>query len=134
MKKFFVLFFLCFISLAPSCLHRTAESFFSDGEQKYDQRNYSGAIKYYSIAIKKNPEYRDAYWKRGLCKAYLDSLQSAIRDYDKAIELKPTGETYFYRGSAKWELSDSSGACTDWESACALQFDKGCDFQFRHCH
>jgi hypothetical protein len=78
-------------------------------------------------------DYVDAYWKRALAKTRVDSMQSAIADFDKVIELKPSGEAFYQRANAKWILKDSGGACVDWNDACDMQINRACDMMRNNC-
>lgn len=50
---------------------------------------YHEAIEHYDEAIILNPDYRDAYYHRGLTKLTLDMLPEAIIDLDRTIEIDP---------------------------------------------
>ena len=45
-----------------------AEKYFKLGLEKYDKKDYQGAIADYDKAIELNPKYFDAYYKRGNAK------------------------------------------------------------------
>jgi len=47
------------------------------------------AIEYYTKAIELNPEYAEAYYKRGTAYYNLKEYDKAIADYNKAMELDP---------------------------------------------
>jgi tetratricopeptide (TPR) repeat protein len=59
------------------------------------------AVGEYTRAIGVNPNYTDAYFKRGYSYEKLDQDQNAISDYNKAIQLDPDyALAYNNRGSA----------------------------------
>ena len=66
-----------------------AEKYFKLGEQKYNKKDYQGAIADYDKAIELNPKEARAYYNRGVVKDELKQYKEAIADYDKAIELNP---------------------------------------------
>ena len=73
----------------------SAEDFFNTGVELSSQQDYEGAIQKFSIAISLDPQYADAYLKRGVATKNLiaynksSDYQSAIDDFNKAIELNP---------------------------------------------
>ena len=63
------------------------EPYFFKGNIYYSQRKYHEAINCYSIAIKLNPTYKDAYYNRGLVYQSINIRDSACLDWKKAAEL-----------------------------------------------
>ena len=55
-----------------------AEKYFKLGVEKYDKKDYQGAIADYDKAIELNPKYADAYYKRGNAKHQLKQHKEAI--------------------------------------------------------
>ena len=79
-----------------------AEKYFKLGLEKYDKKDYQGAIADFDKAIEINPKYADAYNNRGNAKNQLKQYQEAIADYNKAIELNPKNvQAYNNRGLTK---------------------------------
>ena len=60
---------------------------------------------------------------RGLDKAKAGKFKEAIEDFDKAIEIKPTGQIYYNRAFSKSMVEDFDGAILD--------FDKTIEFKYR---
>ena len=61
-----------------------------------DEADASEKIRHYSRAIEIDPEYAQAYAKRGAVYIVKVAINRAIKDFDKAIELKPDlTEAYF---------------------------------------
>ncbi len=110
--------------------------YFQRGEKEYANKNWSGAIREYSKAIKIDRNYLEAYFKRGLARSNADSLNQAIDDFNKTISLQtsPSGEPYLQRGNVRWKLKDSIGACSDWHDACEYNSNRGCEAFRKKCN
>lgn len=59
---------------------------------------------------------------RGLDKAKAGDFKGAIEDFDKAIELKPTGQVYYNRAYTKSVLEDFNGAIQDYDKTIELNY------------
>ena len=52
----------------------------------------------------------EEYFNSGIRKANSGDYEGAIKDYNKAIEIKPNdADAYYNRGVAKWDLGDDRG-------------------------
>ncbi|BAZ08691.1 serine/threonine protein kinase [Calothrix sp. NIES-4071] len=92
------------------------------GLEKYNKKDYRGAIEDYSQAIKINPNYAIAYYNRGLARYYLGENQIAIQDYSQAIKLNPRyTNAYFNRGLARYNSGQNQAAIEDYSQA--IKFD-----------
>lgn len=60
---------------------------------------------------------------RGLDKAKTGKFKEAIEDFDKGIEIKPTGQIYYNRAYSKSMIEDFNGAIQD--------YDKTIEFEYR---
>ena len=117
MKKLILL--LLFVPLIS--FGQTAESYNESGLEKYELKDYKGAIADYTKAIELDPESVYAYNNRGLSKYYLKDYNEAIEDFNKAIELDPEYvKAYSNRGNAKRYLKDYKGAIEDCNKAIEL--------------
>ena len=88
------------------------------GDAKYELKDYKGAIKDYTKAIKIDPDYAYAYVGRGDAKYKLKDYKGAIKDYSQAIKIDPEYDyTYSRRGLAKSKLKDHKGAIKDYSQA-----------------
>ena len=109
------------------CLHwvtpRTPECL------ELDKLHHTG-LRWLTQAIALDPTFAPAYQARALGLWKVRQHRQAIRDYDKALELRPTGVgrhgLYNDRGLAKMELKDYEGAIADFTSAIALGCDELC--------
>lgn len=99
-----------------------ALAFYSSATTKYEKNLYEEAANDYSLAIKANPLYYEAYLWRGHCKYALLKYEDAILDYNKTVQLSPSEpDAYYYRGNSRYSLDKYSEAITDF--TLALKFD-----------
>jgi tetratricopeptide (TPR) repeat protein len=59
---------------------------------------------------------------RGLKKAKTGEFSKAIKDFDKAIEIKPTGQIYYNRAYSKSMVKDFNGAVQDYDKTIELEY------------
>lgn len=81
--SFFII--ITFISCDRS--EKDTELFFIQGNVAYKKGNYDEAIKFYSEAIEKTPNFADAYNNRGIVKLAQNNLDAAIVDFEKAVSI-----------------------------------------------
>jgi tetratricopeptide (TPR) repeat protein len=71
-----------------------------------------------------NPDYTDAYFNRGLAYGGKGEFDSAIEDYNRAIELNPDyTAAYLNRGNAYTEKGDFDRAIEDYDKVIELNPD-----------
>src|SRR5271157_6325629 len=87
-KYRFILLLLIVTSYAP-LFSQSAKHYLKNGNTKFYDKDYAGAIIEYTIAIETKPEFTDAYFRRANAKVKLKEYKEAIADYTKATELKP---------------------------------------------
>ncbi|MCX6328377.1 MAG: tetratricopeptide repeat protein [Bacteroidia bacterium] len=102
-----------------------ALTFFTTGNMIYqymdDDSSLNAALECYSEAIKIDPEFKEAYFNRGLVKHDLKNYKGAIADFTKAIELDPYDTAaYCFRGMSKNKLKTYNEAITDFNRALEL--------------
>jgi len=103
---------------------QTATDLNTSGNTKKNLKDYYGAIKDYSRAIRLNPDYTNAYFNRGIANYNLKDYKGAIEDYNIVIEFKPDFASAFNnRGLAKANLKDYKGAIEDYSRAIELNPD-----------
>lgn len=96
----------------------TAVDYFQKGNANYEKDQYNAAISDYTIAIKINPEYAEAYNKRGLSYSAVGIQNMAISDFLEAIRINPDyAEAYHNRGKLYERLGKNSPAISDYTEA-----------------
>lgn len=99
----------------------TASEWFEKGYQSTDSDE---KIKFYSEAIRLNPNYAEAYNNRGIARDNKGDFGGAIDDYTEAIRLKPDfAKAYYNRGAARKAQGDLHGAIADCTEAIRLKPD-----------
>lgn len=104
------------MGLVSNCTDKTDEAaqFFLRGNVQLQKREYREAIRYYTEAIGKKPDFADAFNNRGLAKFRNDDREGALADYTKAIETDPDfSAAYFNRAEVRLETGDASGSLAD---------------------
>lgn len=84
--SFFV--FSCQISSEKEKLE--ASNFFLRGNQKWKEKEYREALKWYNEAIEKNPQLSDAYYNRGLVNLTIEKPEEAFADFEQAFKIDPS--------------------------------------------
>ncbi len=101
--------------------YKSAEDYFNEANEKFEEEDYYNAIADYTKAIELHPKFAISYNNRGLAKYKLQDNTGAIADYNKAIELDPQDAcVYINRGNAKEDLQDYIGAIADYTKAIEL--------------
>lgn len=114
---FWLLIGLAGLPMGLSCKNDTtyeAAQFFLRGNGQLQKREYKEAIRFYSEAITKKPDFADAYNNRGLAKFRNDDREGALADYTRAIQIDPDfGTAYFNRAEVLLETGDAAGSVAD---------------------
>lgn len=94
-------------------------AYISLAEVKYHLKDYEKAELYYSIYLKKHPKDFDTYSDRGHVRMERLSVNEAIEDYSKAIDLNPNKQykDYLDRGKAKYLIQLYDSANSDFNNA-----------------
>lgn len=105
-------------------LDKSKEDYYFDkGVECYNQGDLSGAIINWSMTLTINPKEPNSYYSRAIVKDELYTWKSALKDYDKAIEIAPNFiSALTNRGSLKDNNGDLKGAIEDYNKV--LSFEK----------
>lgn len=109
---------------------RTGEDWFRQGVYHYRAGDYAQAISDFTEAAKHCPfdRFFMTYAYRANAREMMGDFSGAMKDYDKAISLKPAEKEYYSawlttiynRGVAKFNIKDLIGACQDWNTAAQM--------------
>ena len=114
---------------SPGNTPGTAEDLVQKGIEKYNKKDYQGAIDNYDQAIKLKPDYALAYMGRGNARSALDNNKAAIADYNQAIQVNQNWGSvglwaaYMGRGKVRSDLGDKKAAIADYDQAIKIKFD-----------
>ncbi|MEH2195387.1 MAG: tetratricopeptide repeat protein [Nostoc sp.] len=97
---------------------KSVDTYYKEGLEKYNNKDFRGAIEDYTQAIKINPNYVDAYKNRGNACFALGDKQAAIEDYTQAIKINPNyADAYSNRGNTRFALGEKQAAIEDFTQA-----------------
>jgi tetratricopeptide (TPR) repeat protein len=81
----------------------------------------SVALADYNTAIRRKPDFAEAYFSRGILKGNMDNLKAEVKDYTKAIGLKKNySDVYFNCSWAYFDLEEHEAAIADYTKAASL--------------
>jgi tetratricopeptide (TPR) repeat protein len=104
----------------------SAELLYSWGETALNEKRDLAAYEWFSMTLRNNPNFAEAYRKRGNARLSFKDYEGAIKDYTEAIALKPDlPEAFYNRGTVRYQLKDLAGAIEDFTKAIALKPNYG---------
>ncbi|KYC35745.1 hypothetical protein WA1_08050 [Scytonema hofmannii PCC 7110] len=112
-------------SIQDNKLNNT-KAYFERGSNRFEKKDYQGAIEDFSQVLKREPNHVYAYFGRGTANLLVKEYQAAKADLDKVIEIDPNiAYAYYFRGFTKYALQDKQGALADFQKASALFKQEG---------
>ncbi|MBE9262696.1 tetratricopeptide repeat protein [Microcystis sp. LEGE 00066] len=101
-----------------------AEFWFVQGNQKYMNGDFIGAIASYDRALEMKPDLHKAWYNRGVALGNLGRFEQAIASYDRALEIKPDyHEAWNNRGIALKNLGRYEEAIASYDKALEIKPD-----------
>jgi tetratricopeptide (TPR) repeat protein len=83
---------------------KNAFDYYNDGVDKYDAKDYNGALACFVKAIKIKPEFAKPYNKAGLAYAAMNNFDQAILMYKEAVIADPNYAEAYYNMGVGYEL------------------------------
>ncbi|KAF7044436.1 hypothetical protein CFC21_053662 [Triticum aestivum] len=91
------------------------------GAKAVEEKDYAGASKFYSEAIKVDPEDATLYSNRSFCHLRIGEARDALVDANACIRLQPDWpKGYWRKGAALTALKDHKEACDTYMAAMKL--------------
>ncbi len=94
-------------------------------DKQFLNEEYEKSIDSCDRAIDLNPDYVDAYYRRGLAEHHLGKYEAAISDFNVFIERNPDYEAYYYRAESYSHLGHLDEAREDLQVALPLSEEAG---------
>ncbi|HSH66501.1 MAG TPA: hypothetical protein VLB84_12100, partial [Bacteroidia bacterium] len=98
-KRIVIISFLC---LGINCYGQRIKEYNECAIELLNEKDYHGALQYYTRIIEISPLDSFAYFDRGLLKKEMNDFTDAIEDFSKAIEIDDkNADNYFLRAITK---------------------------------
>ncbi|MDZ7957377.1 MAG: tetratricopeptide repeat protein [Aulosira sp. DedQUE10] len=98
-----------------------AEAYLKQGLQRFESKDYQGAIEQFNQVLNIEPNNIYAYVSRGTAKMLLEQFQSAKTDFDTALKITPDiAYAHYFRGFTNYALKDKPAAIADLRKASVL--------------
>lgn len=110
----------------PPASNSTVASYLKRGIEKFQAKNYSGAIEDCNQALKLEPKNTSAYVVRGAARFLLEQFPAAKTDFDTALEISPNiAYAHYFRGLTQYALKNKPAAIADLRKASTLFKQEG---------
>ena len=94
--------------------HLSPQSYFNQGNDKYESGDYQGAVSDYDKAIQLDPQFANAYYNRGHAKNELGDFEDAALDYGEVIKRNSRdAQAYYARAFVRHRLEDATAVQGD---------------------
>jgi len=100
-----------------------AEAYVERAAARLDQEDYSGAAADCEEVLKRDPRIALAYSMRARSLVHAGSLDRALEDLNRAVELAPDQSNYFQRAATYQALGQHKRALADLDEVIALRPD-----------
>jgi tetratricopeptide (TPR) repeat protein len=104
----------------PGGVRQNAVTYFRQGMNLLNQRDYDGAIKAFTKALEIDPEFAGAYIWRGVARWFNRDLESALADYGQAIKIDPNEDEAYFRRALALQQTQPERAIADYSKAIEL--------------
>lgn len=117
-----VILFISFTIIAVDAKKNfNPEELIKQASDRFEQKDFMGAMSLLSDGIKKDPKNPQLYLNRGFIYHFLQDYESAMADYNQAILINPNFiYAYNNRGALKVSLNDINGAMEDYATAISI--------------
>jgi tetratricopeptide (TPR) repeat protein len=115
----FTFSFLFFSALISPAFSQTFKELVTKYRELQKEKDYEEAVEILDLMLKKYPntEPEVTYFNRGNTYRHLQEFKKAIKDYNKAIEIKPDyTEAYNNRANSYFDLEEFDKAISDYTS------------------
>lgn len=97
---------------------QNANEHYIKGMNAFDHKKYNEAIEAFTLALKADSTFKEAFFKRGVCYELMEDYKKAIIDFTSIIIIdKKNTQAYYNRGLAYRELGKFNKAIFDFSSA-----------------
>lgn len=103
---------------------KSAEYFYTIGNDSFDKGNYQAAFELYSKAIEIDSNYTSALYNRSFIYEMNRDYEGQIKELNKVIALDTTHHNaYFYRGRAYYKLNKFEEAFKDFKHTINVNYE-----------
>jgi curved DNA-binding protein CbpA len=100
------------------------QDFYVRAAAKALDKDYQGAIEDYTQAIEQNPQFVEAYIKRGAMCYKLGDDRGTLKDCNQALRINPDlAQAYYHQGRARYRLGYTQAAIEAYTQAIAKEPD-----------
>ncbi|HEY6161431.1 MAG TPA: tetratricopeptide repeat protein [Bacteroidia bacterium] len=120
-RHFFTLLFTCSVFLSASAQGQEMDPMVKSGIQKYDAKNFAGALQDFSSFISKNKPTIDKYLKDKAAYDKLTEYEKALVENAQLLDRRnDLAMPYYYRGMCNLNTGNKDAAMQDFDMAIQL--------------